>query len=132
MNASIVKENDAMITLHLKSFSTSFVNALRRAVISDLPAFAIDEVDFYENNSPLFNEYLANRIGLVPLTFDESVGDDAKITFQLNVETTDETRTVYSSELVSTDPAIRVFSERIPIIKLGKNQKLRLEATAIN
>jgi DNA-directed RNA polymerase subunit D len=131
MNASIVKENDAMLTLHLKGVSTPFVNALRRAVISDLPAFAIDEVDFYENNSPLFNEYLANRIGLVPLTFDENAADDVKITFQLNVESTDETRTVYSSELVSTDPAIRVFAERIPLIKLGKNQKLRLEATAI-
>jgi len=131
MNVSAIKENDAILTLHLKGFTPAFVNAMRRAVISDLPAFAIDEVDFYENNSPLFNEYLANRIGLVPLTFDENASDDAKIVFQLNVESQEETRTVYSAEIVSTDPAIRVFSERIPIVKLGKRQKLRLEATAV-
>ncbi|OIO27066.1 DNA-directed RNA polymerase subunit D [Candidatus Micrarchaeota archaeon CG_4_10_14_0_2_um_filter_60_11] len=109
----------------------ALLNALRRAVIAELDAFAIDTVEFMENSSPLFNDYLANRIGLVPLTFDESASKDAQIIFSLEAEALEEPRAVYSGELKSQDDLIAVHSTNIPIIKLGKGQVLRLQGTAI-
>jgi len=107
----------------------SFLNALRRAIIADLPAFAIDEVNFYENTSGLFNEYLANRLGLVPLSFEESSAG-AQVSFSLDAEATDEEKTVYSGDLVSQDEVVKPAFVHIPLMKLGKGQRLRLEATA--
>lgn len=128
MKVKVLKESDEKIFFYVRDASVDLVNALRRTIISELPAFAIDEVDFFENTSPVYNEYLANRIGLIPLTFDESVGDDARIVFALDA---DGPATVYSWELKSTDDKIRVFLEKIPLIKLAEGQKLKLEATAV-
>ena len=76
------------------------------------------------------NEYLSNRMGLIPLTWESGIADDAKISFSLNAEAVEEPKTVYSRDLVSADEKIRVFSENIQIAVLNKGQKLRLEAFA--
>ncbi|MEW5955205.1 MAG: DNA-directed RNA polymerase subunit D [Candidatus Micrarchaeota archaeon] len=121
-------ETSGRLTVHLQECTPAAANALRRAVIDDMPAFAIDEVDFFENNSCAYNEYLANRLALVPLTFDDEAGEDAKIVFSLDKEGP---CTVYSHELRSTDEKIKVFCKNIPLVKLGERQRLRLEATAV-
>jgi len=121
-------DDEAKAWYRVSGADSAFMNALRRTVISELPSFAVDEVDMYENNSVLYNEYIANRIGLVPLTYEEGVGDDVKITLGLNAEGP---AIVYSGELKSTDEKIRPFRETIPLAKLAANQRLRLEAVAV-
>ncbi|MBI5228484.1 DNA-directed RNA polymerase subunit D [Candidatus Micrarchaeota archaeon] len=128
MKVKILKKSDEKLVLHVKETSSAFVNALRRKVISELPCFAIDEVDFIQNNSPMYNEYLANRIGLIPLTLEETSVKNAVIKFSLDVEGPG---IVCSRDLKSTDEKIKVYNENIPIIKLGGGQTLKLEATAI-
>ncbi len=108
----------------------SFLNALRRSVIANLPAFAIDEVQLYENTSPMFNEYLANRLSLIPLTFEETSAE-SQVSLSLDAEAVDEEKTVYSGDLVSQDEVIKPFYVHIPLIKLGKGQRLRFEASAV-
>jgi DNA-directed RNA polymerase subunit D len=53
-----------------------------------------------------------------------------RVTFTLDVESKEGTRTVYSGELKSENPEIAPVSDKIPLIKLAKEQKLRLEAYA--
>jgi DNA-directed RNA polymerase subunit D len=48
----------------------------------------------------------------------------------LDVEAKGEARTVYSGDLVSENPSIVPVSDRIPILKLAKEQKIKLEAYA--
>lgn len=107
---------------------TAAMNAIRRAIISQLESFAINEVTVYENNSALYNEYIANRLGLIPLTYDAEVADDAKIAFTLSA---DGPCTVYSRDIKSTDEKIKVFSQNIAIAVLGLDQRLRFEAVAV-
>ncbi|MFH1057004.1 MAG: DNA-directed RNA polymerase subunit D [Candidatus Micrarchaeota archaeon] len=126
----IVHEDDKTLVLASEKEPAVLLNALRRAVISETPAMAISEVDFYENNSPLINEYLSNRIGLTPLSWEDGVEDDARVGFSLNAEALEEPKTVYSRDLVSSDEKIKVFYENIPLVVLNKGQKLRLEAFA--
>jgi DNA-directed RNA polymerase subunit D len=125
MHISIVKNEGQKIRLKIKDASITMMNALRRAVISDIAAYAIDEVDFYANNSAMFNDYIASRLGLIPLTYEESKVTELDVALSLNAEGP---CMVYSRDLKSSDVAIKVFNENIPIIKLGVNQKLRLEA----
>lgn len=130
MKAEIIRESGDGKKLWTKvtGVDTELVNALRRTVLSELPAFAVDEIDIYENNSVFYSDYLANRIGLVPLTYEEGVGDDVKITLSLNTEGP---CIVYSADLKSTDEKIKPFNETIPLAKLAQNQRLRLEAVAV-
>ncbi|MFA6048659.1 MAG: DNA-directed RNA polymerase subunit D [Candidatus Micrarchaeia archaeon] len=122
-----VEKKGSRLVLRIKGATVAQANAMRRAVVSSLSSFAIDEVDVYENNSPLFNEYIANRLGLVPLTWEEGVADDAKISLTVDAEGP---RTVYSKDLQSTDEKIAPFLQNIPIISLSEGQRFRAEAIA--
>ncbi|MFH1257866.1 MAG: DNA-directed RNA polymerase subunit D [Candidatus Micrarchaeota archaeon] len=125
MEFSILKNERQKLEIKVKGASVAMMNALRRSIISDLEAFAIDDVDFYENNSAMFNDYVANRLGMMPLTYEENYADKVEITLSLNAEGP---CMVYSRDLKSSDERIKVYNDNIPIMKLGPNQKLRLEA----
>ncbi len=127
----VLNDGGEMLVMVSEKETPALLNALRRAVISEVPAMAVSEVDFYENNSAMFNDYLANRIGLIPLTWEEGIEDDVRITLSLNVEAVEEIKTIYSRDLVSTDPKIKVFTETIPIMVLNKGQRIRAEGFAV-
>ncbi|MEK6843581.1 MAG: DNA-directed RNA polymerase subunit D [Candidatus Micrarchaeota archaeon] len=125
MQITIVKNEMSKMEIKVKDTSVAMMNALRRTITSGLETFAIDELDVYENNSAMFNDYIANRLALVPLTYEESHAEKLEMSLNLNAEGP---CMVYSRDLRSSDEAIKVYNENIPIMKLGANQKLRLEA----
>ncbi|KAL0248945.1 hypothetical protein GEMRC1_004179 [Eukaryota sp. GEM-RC1] len=60
------------LTFKLKGVSISLVNALRRIIYSEVPTIAIELVEFTQNSSALPEEFIAHRLGLVPLLYPES------------------------------------------------------------
>lgn len=104
--------------------SESLANAIRRSV-SEVPTLAIDEVEFYKNDSALYDEVLANRLGLVPLVTEKSMSAKTKVDLKLTKEGP---CTVYSGDLKGS--AEIVFGD-IPITILGEGHKLELVATAV-
>lgn len=51
----------------LENVDMSFANSLRRAMIADIPTCAIDMVEIQNNTTTLPDEFLAHRLGMVPL-----------------------------------------------------------------
>lgn len=107
--------------------STSFANMIRRYSMSRVPVLAIDSVTFYDNTSPLWDEYIAHRLGLMPLTTPDKTPEGAEIIFSLDAEGP---KTVYSSEMKSSDKDI-TLAKNMPIVTLGQGHHLRFEAKAV-
>ncbi len=129
------------ISFILKNANAAFANAIRRSAIEEVPVMAIEDIEFRNNSSVLYDEIVAHRIGLIPLTTDlksYNLPDKCKCggkgCAQCQLKLTLKVRgqgTVYASELKSTDPKVKPVYPKIPITKLLKGQKLELEATAI-
>ena len=56
--------------IKIEDTNVYFVNTLRRIMLSELPKLAIDDVIIYDNTSPLFDEIITHRLGLIPIPTD--------------------------------------------------------------
>lgn len=129
MKIENLEDNGTIMTFVLKDATNAQANALRRMATNHVKCFAIDSVTFYENSSAIFDEYIAHRIGLVPITTPASgYSEEDEIQFTLEAEGP---KIVYSKELESKDKEVKVANDAIPLIKLAAEQKLRLDCKAI-
>ncbi|MGQ9550872.1 MAG: DNA-directed RNA polymerase subunit D [Candidatus Bathycorpusculaceae bacterium] len=144
MKIEVLEKNETNIRLLVREADVPFMNALRRIVISEVPSMAIDEIVVIENSSIFQDEMIAHRLGLIPLKTDldsynlpeecpcksEFGCNLCRVTLTLDAEAKEGTRTVYSGELIPENPDVVPVSDKIPIMKLAKGQKLKLEAYA--
>jgi DNA-directed RNA polymerase subunit D len=135
----IIDKSEDKMRIELRDTDPSFANALRRTVLTEVPFMAIDEVDIGENTSSIFNEFIAHRIGQVPLITDIKSyklpdrccgGQCARCSTIATLEAKGP-GTVYSKELKFKDKNIKAVEGDIPIIILADGQRLRLEAKAV-
>jgi DNA-directed RNA polymerase II subunit RPB3 len=145
----VSKANREKVKFRLTGVDASFANALRRVMISDVPTFAIDIVHIHANTSALNDEFLAHRLGLVPLV-SESMDhfefprncsctgscESCTVQFRLRVKNTDSnTLEVTSRDLknISHQGAeVRPADADGPILllKLKKNQEIDVTCNA--
>ncbi len=127
------------ISLLLEGVPLQVVNAIRRTIMADVPTLAIDEVYIVENSSLMYDEILAHRLGLIPLTTnldkyklpeEATREEEAFVRLFLEVDAGTETKIVYSGDLKSEDPDVRPASDKIPIVLLAPGQRISLEARA--
>ena len=134
MSLQIINQDEQKISVKLQGIPLQYANALRRICLNGVPIFAIVTVDILENSSILADEGIAHRLGLIPLKTDlttiETTTDSDKIMLTLDSGDTVETRTIFSGDIESQDEIIKPISDRIPIVTLAPNQKIRFEAHA--
>jgi DNA-directed RNA polymerase subunit D len=99
--------------------STSLANAIRRSAL-EIPILAIDEVSIIKNDSALYDEIIAHRIGLIPIETNKSA-KEAKFSLKAVGP-----KTVYSTDIkpdVGTDL-------KLPITILENEQELEITMDA--
>ena len=141
MELKMLSQDKEKCTFLLKGVDASYVNALRRTIIEEVPVMAIDEIEFRKNSSILYDEVIAHRMGLLPLKTDlksymlpEECKCEGKGCNRCQLKLTlksSKQGMVYASELKSKDPAVKPIYPDTPIVKLLKGQDLELEATAV-
>ena len=133
MEVEVLELEGDTLRLLVRGTYTAFVNALRRIMIAEVPCMAIEEVGIIENSSVLNDEFLAHRIGLVPLKMDPAILEeepDKVVRLELVAEAKEETITVYSGDLKSDSPDVVPLYPNMPIVKLAPGQRIHLVATA--
>lgn len=148
------KSEKDTIKFDVNDCNTSFVNSLRRIIISEIETigfrteeYETSDIKVIENNSSLHNEFLLHRFGLLPInTEDIDSYDPSKYKFILNVQHTGtvpidvttkdikvmnlETNTVEDNELFF--PKNHITNDHILITKLkptpdGTGEKIHME-----
>lgn len=140
MSNSITQE-DNVATILFKGTKNEVVNSLRRTIVDDVLTFAIEDVEIIKNETPLYDETLAHRMGLIPLTTnlkDYNKKNDCscggvgcslcEVTLTLQ---SDENGYVYSNKLKSDDPQITPVDSNIPLTKIYGEKGVDIKAKAI-
>ncbi len=144
MKIQVLEKTDSTLRLCIEGSNSAFMNTLRRIILSEVPTMAVDELVIYENSSTLQDESLAHRIGLVPLKTDldtynlpencqcksEFGCNLCRVSLVLDVGAEDHSITVYSGDIKSETSSTVPVSEKIPLVKLAPEQKIKLEAYA--
>jgi DNA-directed RNA polymerase subunit D len=152
MEIEIIEMAERKAKFVLKNSSPAMANALRRTLLSDIPKMAIDKVEFhlgpimyedkeYESVTPLFDEIIAHRLGMVPVpTLDEFVPRDEcscegegcpSCDFMYSLNKIGPC-TVLSGDLMPLgNPEMKVKDEYIPIVELTDGQAVMIYAHAV-
>lgn len=60
--------NHHTIDFSLRNTTLAFANTVRRVMLAEIPTIAVDLVEIESNNTVLADEFLAHRLGLLPLS----------------------------------------------------------------
>jgi DNA-directed RNA polymerase subunit D len=115
----IISKSDSKIVFSIKA-DESLINAIRRNIYT-IPTVAIDILEISRNDSPLYDETVAHRMGLIPLKAPKSYKEGDVLNFELNSK---KEGFVYSGE-ISGD--VEVVFDKIPITLLNKGQEIKLK-----
>ncbi|KAH8677347.1 RNA polymerase Rpb3/RpoA insert domain-containing protein [Xylariales sp. PMI_506] len=153
-NVKISEADNSHVNFELSNIDLAFANSLRRIIMAEVPTVAIDLVQFHVNTSVLADEFIAHRMGLIPLD-SRNVGkmlysrdcecdgycERCSVTLTLHAKcTSDDVMKVYARDLLvgpeRPDPTIGNPVITDPdgfgplICKLRKGQELHIECIA--
>ncbi len=145
LKLDVLKKSEHKIVFITEGISVEMINAMRRIILTEIPVMAIDEIIILKNDSPLYDEIISHRLGLIPLKTDldayklphecDCLGYGCPLCqVSLTCEITNTTNApldIYSGDLISNDPKIVPVNPYIPIVKIDKNAKIIIEAYAI-
>lgn len=135
----VLSKSENKIQFVADGITSSIANSIRRAAMFQVPTLAIEHVYFSENNSCMYDEQIAIRLGLVAIKCDTSkynIPSECKckgegcnkcqVKLSLNVKGP---RMVLASDL-KVEGAEILYPET-PIVWLEESQKIELTAGAV-
>lgn len=147
----IIKLESDTIEFLLTNVDLAFANSLRRIIIAEVPTMAVDMVQVTENTSPLFDEFIVHRLGLIPLISEDIDNynfplkcnckegcEKCKVDYDIIVKCDENNKSdaieVTSDDIKPKNKDIKVkpvkYDDPIVITKLKKGQSINMTLTA--
>ncbi len=123
-------------TFRLSNSTESKANEFRRTILQSVPTLAIDTVTYFTNTSILPPDYLAHRLGLIPLKINEKkTRFDTNLIVNFTLDCTlppdsEEVHEIYSDQLISDDDGVSARPD-ILLLKIKGGQSVKLQAKAV-
>ena len=128
MKLEILNEENDVLEAQLSEANPAIANALRRSMTVKVPTLAIKELHINQNESALFDEILANRMGQIPLTIPEEVGEDDTVHIAVQQEGPG---IVHAEDIKTGNEQSEPVNPDAVIVELKEDQKLTLEGEAV-
>ena len=119
----LIEKNDKKM-IWKTDMGISLANALRRSV-GDIPILAISECDIYKNDSALYDEVIAHRLGLIPLK-NQKVKKGDSVELKLKKKAGKEEKTIVEAGEMGEN----VVYPDMPLVLLENGQAIELVARA--
>jgi DNA-directed RNA polymerase subunit D len=129
------------ISFALTGATDWFANTMRRLMIEEVPTLAIENVEFRDNSSALYDEIIAHRLGLIPIKTDlrsynlpEECSCKGKGCAKCQLKMTLKAKSqglVYAEEIKSKDAKCKPVYPKMPVAKLLKSQGIQAEMVAV-
>lgn len=140
-----IESNNFTLTFEINNkennIYTSLVNAIRRTILTDIKTWCIDfpSVQYFENTSVLDNEFITNRLTLVPIRCDLENVDYESIKIECRKRNDEEEiMSVYVSDFVVKDKNNNIIDNnllfpytKIVLLQLRHQQSIAFEGTLI-
>lgn len=137
MKLSLRTTNDTKSVFEVQDSTVAYVNTLRRLCMKHVPTMAIDTITVHENDSGLFDEILAHRLGLVALNTDPGMFNipepDAEKSAATHAELSLDVEgpmTVKAKDLEPENESVNPIHPETVIVELLEDQSISLVATA--
>jgi len=115
----LIEKTENRIVFKAKTNET-LANSLRRS-LNRIPIRAVDELKISKNDSSLYDETVAHRIGLIPLKTPKNVKGDEVLKLKLKVK---KPGFVYSGDIKGDG---EIVYDGIPILLLNEAQEVNIE-----
>lgn len=147
-------EKSKFFTIEINNVDLSFVNAIRRIILTNIPVIGFKGEDntslsVITNTGALHNEFILHRFGLIPIYFSEEETENYNeddYEFEINIKNDTETKLnvttkdfkikkngidLSANEIKKLFPPNYITNDYILITKLQKEQHLHVKGKAI-
>ncbi|KII73860.1 DNA-directed RNA polymerases I and III subunit RPAC1 [Thelohanellus kitauei] len=119
------------LKFEVKNIHTSFANALRRILISEVPTMAIEKVLMEQNTSVIADEILSSRLGLTPIYCNptclkyhqiDPLDEDPESVLVFELRVRGKSAQTYEDDLTIVN--VNVYSEYLKWVPIGNQEQL--------
>lgn len=113
-------DDESTMTFQIKDTDVAYVNTLRRMILTGVESLAFNakmsdtgtttDVKIITNTTPMTNEMLADRIGLIPITVPSDAWEKDEFEFRLSMEN-------------NTNTSMPVKAEHIEVFRMGRAEE---------
>jgi len=155
VDVEVLRRDEISVELLVRGVPLPVLNAIRRIMQLEIPTAAVEDVIFYENSTPIYDEIIAHRLAMLPIVsedalkrlkppeecfqcFEESTGippeelsktcEGCFTVMSYQGEALSEPVYVYARDLRTDDPAVRPVYPEIPVTVIGPGQRLSFDA----
>jgi DNA-directed RNA polymerase subunit D len=128
MNVTELEDGEDVLKVEIEGANDAIANALRRSMMVKTPTLAVKHIEVSRNDSGLFDEVLANRIGQIPFTIPENVEDGDEVSIAIKREGPVD---VIADDIQTDNEEAEPVNPDTVIVTLKEDQKLELEGKAV-